>query len=338
MARALKDLSEGRGSIKYADNFTSTVSQNTNQVRSVAYLLQMDCFLQAEETNVAGAVESWQCLMNAFRSIGDEPIFTSQIVREAGRGTAVFTLERLLAQAELTDAQLQELQSRLRAEALDDILLWAIRAERAGWDSLFENWRAGKVSFATKEHSTWERWREDTRLIPSKTRIQLTQLQAMTQLVEVCKLPTDQQTAGMRKLLTSLDDLGAMPSPLIVPISPILFWAESFRRSQAHLRSADLALAGERYRLQHKRWPTAPAELVETGMLKEIPRDPFNGAPLRWLARKDGVIIYSVGPNGADDGGAIDRKDPRKSLDVGFQLWDPAARRQAPARALDEKR
>jgi hypothetical protein len=91
-----------------------------------------------------------------------------------------------------------------------------------------------------------------------------------------------------------------------------------------------VAVAAERYRRANGRWPEALAQLVP-GYLARVPADPFDGKPLRLRRRDDGVTVYSVGPDGKDDGGRIDRQraDPA-GIDLGFRLWDVAKRRQPP--------
>jgi hypothetical protein len=63
-----------------------------------------------------------------------------------------------------------------------------------------------------------------------------------------------------------------------------------------------------------------------------VPTDLYDGQPLRLRRLDDGLVIYSVGPDGKDDGGKLDRQNPvGPGMDLGFQLWDVAKRRQPPA-------
>jgi hypothetical protein len=90
-------------------------------------------------------------------------------------------------------------------------------------------------------------------------------------------------------------------------------------------------VAAERYRKEHGRWPENMAALVTAGLLKEVPTDPFDGQPLRWRRLPKGIVVYSVGPDGKDNGGNINRANPvAVGTDLGFQLWDVAHRRQPP--------
>ena len=104
--------------------------------------------------------------------------------------------------------------------------------------------------------------------------------------------------------------------------------ARNFNRTRAELRSAVVALAVQRFRQAEHRSPERADDLVPRYLPYFAPRpaDPFDGQPLRWRRLKDGLVIYSVGPDRQDDGGNLDRKNPdRPGSDLGFQLRDGAA-------------
>jgi hypothetical protein len=76
-------------------------------------------------------------------------------------------------------------------------------------------------------------------------------------------------------------------------------------------RASRIAVAVERYRRAHgEALPTALTDLVPA-YLAAIPEDPLTGKPLLYRIAEDAYTIYSVGPNGKDDGGSLLRKpDP----------------------------
>jgi len=129
---------------------------------------------------------------------------------------------------------------------------------------------------------------------------------------EVAVLPRDEAVLS-RLLLPTLERVGA-----------------ASRRYHAWLRCLGVAIAIERYRLANKgQWPDTLAQLTPK-FLPEVPLDPFDGEPLRYKTLSDGVVVYSVGPDEADDGGKIDRKHPIETgTDMGCRLWDVKHRRQA---------
>jgi hypothetical protein len=71
------------------------------------------------------------------------------------------------------------------------------------------------------------------------------------------------------------------------------------------------AIAIKRYQLKRGTLPTTLAELVPE-FKAAIPRDPVDGKPLRY--RKTGeatFTLYSIGPDGIDDGGSSESPTPR---------------------------
>jgi hypothetical protein len=73
-------------------------------------------------------------------------------------------------------------------------------------------------------------------------------------------------------------------------------------RAQTHCRIAVAVLALERYRLRHKRFPGSLNELVPE-FVSEVPIDYMDGKPLRYRLDGDQFVLWSIGPNGKDDGG-----------------------------------
>jgi len=111
-------------------------------------------------------------------------------------------------------------------------------------------------------------------------------------------------------------------------------------RTKAGLRCAIVAVALERYRRQHSRWPDSLNALVPECLLC-LPTDPYDGAPLRYRRLADRVVVYSVGLDGQDNGGNVGQTPVARGLiladlpstDIGFRLWDVKHRRQSPSPA-----
>ena len=60
--------------------------------------------------------------------------------------------------------------------------------------------------------------------------------------------------------------------------------------------------------------------------LDEVPIDYFDGRALRLKHAAEGLLVYSVGEDGADDGGDSITKKDRRPADLGFFLRDPEHR------------
>jgi hypothetical protein len=97
-----------------------------------------------------------------------------------------------------------------------------------------------------------------------------------------------------------------------------------------YLTCAAVAIAAERFRLQEEHWPENLEQLTPR-FLSVVPRDYFRPAPLSLRHVDDGLVIYSVGHDGKDHGGVLDRKGVAGyGSDIGFRLWNPDKRRQPP--------
>jgi hypothetical protein len=160
-------------------------------------------------------------------------------------------------------------------------------------------------------------------------------LRHRNELVAAARLPMEQQLERFQALKEKRNrndkrrhklSLGLPPLPR--DLSP---YFKIVLRVQAGLATAEAGLASERFRLAKERWPESLAELVKAGLLDAVPTDLYDGQPLRFVRRKDGVTIYAVGVDMQDNGGNINRESPEDpGTDVGFRLWDPEHRRQPP--------
>jgi hypothetical protein len=83
--------------------------------------------------------------------------------------------------------------------------------------------------------------------------------------------------------------------------------------AEARQRLTHLALAAHRYRLEHGDFPETVGEL-ETSGFAVLTHDPFTGELLQLVRRNGAVVLYSFGPNQADDGGAASEESGQGDL------------------------
>jgi hypothetical protein len=333
-ARKLKDMPNGRIPVTYSDDWISTLLPEHQEARTFADWLQHDAFDLAEDGKYDEALESCQALLSASGVFKEETFLISLLIRVALQSISVTAMERVLAQGEPSDETLQATQARLAKEINSSGWLQAIRGERAGAQFLFENIRSGKVTSTFRSINGARAldgvadWFVDT--FPSAmVNYYPEYLRHMTRCVEIAKLPI--QERGPRTKAWN-DDTDKSKNPVIRILAPAL--ANCHRaecRSQAWLRSAMVAMACERYRQKHERWPATLDLLVKEKLLDAVPLDPIHGQPLRYLKTNYGVVIYSIGIDGIDNQGNIDHdRVHQPGFDVGFRLWDLGLRRMPP--------
>jgi hypothetical protein len=334
-ARRLAQLPRARYDFSWKGDWIGKVVSVVQPVRTVTNLLQYDAMLRCQDGDLDGALVSCRAILNASRSLRDQPLLISLLVRLACHQVALATLNRILAQGQPSEEALSQLQRMLEEEEAEPLLLTAFRGERANADALLEAVIRGDVAAAQVYSPGYIPGS------PAADRLLSTVLggsvrgnrgallKYMNRVVEIAKLPEQEQYRELDQLLANLPRQTMFVRQMASSMTKV---GEATRRGQALLRSALVLVAAERYRLKHGRWPEALTDLVPD-YLRFVPADPYDGAPLRYRRLADGVVSYSVGLDGQDNGGTLDPSRPLSpGTDVGYRLWDIDRRRQpAPA-------
>jgi ABC-type transport system involved in multi-copper enzyme maturation permease subunit len=340
----LADMPEGRYTVNWRRDYIGTLLPHVDAQHRVRLLLWHDLMQRAEEGDPDGALADCRRLLNLGRSLGDEPIMVSQMVRNNAARGAVRGAERVLAQGEPGEAALADLQRRLAEEDAHPGLAIGLRGERPGLDGLMGLIQTGEfpwqevASWADEEDRTGNETTEA--LLFSVTpggekESRAAILRHISDLIAVTRLPEAEQGAAFAQADARRKQMPLL-ARLLAPRGSMV--SRRFREGRAELRCAVAALAAERYRRRHKRWPERLEELTPD-LLEKVPPDPFTGEPLRLRRLADGVVIYSVGDDRQDDGGDVDDRPAVKSKagkDVGFRLWDVSKRRQEAPAAVED--
>jgi hypothetical protein len=343
-ARKLADMPHGHFSTQDPSNWFSTPFVVFAQgARSVASLLEWDVRLLSQEDNADGALRSIQAILNTSRAIGDDPRDYAQLVRMAIRSVAVGSLERLLAQGEPSPQALAAFQQLLGMDEQENLLLHNIRGERAGFNQLGEAMQKGTLSpsklvAAASGGANLGQGEEMKAALllysPGNLKNQrATLVRSLTKAAEAAKLPAEQQRAQLDQIKAEVSGQGMLAGWRLLWVIKVL---EVNQRTLALMRCALVAVSVERYRRDHGNWPVALDVLVADGLLKQVPTDPYDGAPLRYQVRDDRVVIYSVARDLEDNGGTFDgRSGFTKGTDLGFTLWNVSHRRLLPLPAAE---
>jgi hypothetical protein len=307
--------------------------------RPVATLLRMQALLQSQDGRPDDALATARRVVVAGRSIGDEPAMIAQLVRVALHAVALRVIERALAQGEPSAEALARTERLLREDAEEPLLVYAYRGERDLQYRTIEFLKSGEGGNGGSFPDNLRRRVNQVRLAQAMRKYEPAMLRTMNEAVEIARREPEDQLEGLQRLDVAAKRTGAgvlaseyeLAQLLMPQLSKV---GAAFRRDRAILRGAIIALALERFRLAENHWPEELKELVPA-YLPAVPRDPFDGRAMRYRKLPDGVIVYSVGPDGKDNGGAMNRAKPTaEGTDLGFRLWDAAARRRPAAEAL----
>jgi hypothetical protein len=327
VARELADRPRGRYTVAWTKDQVGTLLPHLEQMRKVTRLLVLDARLRAVDGDMDGALRSCRAALNAARSVGDEPATVSQLTRVSCARSAVRALEQVLALGQASPKALEELQSAFAAEAEEPLELIAARCERVSYYQCLEVMRDGRLDRANYGMRTGPLGATGDNLLDKGKAgaCEAAYLRYSNEIVEIAKLPTEQQHERLKSLKPPKEELPALLEGLMRGGE----WqrmVHAFLGTKADLRCAAAALAVERYRLAKRQWPDGLAALVPD-YVAAVPADPYDGQPLRLRHMPDGLIIYSIGQDLADDGGKLDRNHPNApGTDVGFRLWNADAR------------
>jgi hypothetical protein len=331
-ARKLADMPRGRHRLVYERLVYETLLADQDGVRRIAHLLDCDAVRHDQDGDMENALISCRAILNTARSLGDEPIVLSQLLRAVCVMYACHAVERALAQGEPSSDGLTSMQRALDSEDVFLDFLVAARGERASLHATFDALESGDVPFS-KLKGARPSWTDHVFGWFSRDKFREAHpamLALMSRFVAIAQLPMHEQAAAESQLDQELRDVKESNPVAVLFIPAINKASEASRRKHAYLRCAIVALATERYRQERKKWPESLDQLC-LQFLPSVPLDPFDGQPLRYRRLDDGVMIYSVGHDGIDNGGNLDREHPNQpGADVGCRLWDVAKRRQPP--------
>jgi hypothetical protein len=349
MARRLADMPRGKHTLEIASNPLATLLLGQQEARTSAWLLQFDAWNLALDRDIKGAMRSSRGIINAARSLDDEPFYISLLIRIACVSIGTGSFERCLALGEATDADLVEAQQLLTLEEKHPTMLICVRGERALMHTVMDGLASGRIpsrqmfgaDLRDLPNATWR----DRFFGMSRSEIRrqhATMLEFMTRMVELSKLPTHEQRVEESKIDVEMDSMSRKNRLAALLLSSSTKMNQACRRKLGVVRSMQTLLACERYRLKHGKWPDKLDDLTPA-FLDRVPLDPVDGKPIRYKKLPDGVMVYVVGDDGIDNGGNLPRRGSSwggADIDVGYQLWDVSKRRQpappTPRRPEDE--
>jgi hypothetical protein len=317
--------------LRFTDNPLATLLPHADVVRSMLDYVAYDSRLAVLDGKPELGLQSVRAQLVLARSIGDEPILISQLIRMACARSATESALQTLAWGEPKEG-LAELQAEFREEADVPYLLYGLRGERGMMDRVFEGLESGKFSLRELESFGLGKPKMlDAAamhlyqgLLPGDRAMALNMY---TEYIAAAKLPPHERQAALARIPIPPrppESYRYIVTRLLLPAVD-KFCAANLR-TRADLLTASVALACERFRLTHGRWPDRLDEIPRE-ILPEVPLDPFTGEPVQYLRLADGIAVYTVGD---DDATALERRriagDPLAEIGRGWKLWDPPHR------------
>ena len=301
-----------------------------SRIKREAQEFQAESWVATERGDITTALGAIKDMARVAALQRDDPFLIGQLVRIACNSICLAEAERLLSRRSLAEPQLLELQGVVSTLSAMDGFHRAMIGERASGLAWFRNPnRFTGANSSTEGNDPINRSGSASGIFGLRLTVMERAAQALflESFEHVFTNAPPDSAARLQVVGKVMGNFGVKAKRFPPKIFsgtelPRLFLdAQRFCQLEAQREAALTALAVERYRLIHDwRMPEALTDLVPD-LLAGVPRDPFDGQPLRYNRLKDGYVVYSVGPDRIDHGG---REKPKKGgtsqFDVTFTV------------------
>lgn len=343
--RAASSRPRSRFNLRYEqDNPATILLPHLAKIKYLCQILQLRCSAQLARAHTGDALQDLDLLFYLADTSRDEPILISQLVRMAELQMA---LQPIAEGMRLwSESQLRQIQDHLsRLDFCADIER-SLQAERV----LFG---AGVIEYLRRSHHKMSVLDEFTAAMPAESSNHVWPFGALfvaapsgwfyleernySRAFDQYLIPVINATnhlitpqavveadAGIAKITT------ASPGKRILHhefLSPLLFpafskTAEKVAFAQTAVDTATIGCALERYRLATGQFPDSLEKLIPS-FISALPHDIFNGQRLSYRIAPGGhYVLYSIGWNGKDDGGAVHHnKSGEPNQQEGDWVW-----------------
>ena len=284
-------------------------------LQSATVVLCLRTLAELELGRAEDALADLQLGFRLMKAVESEPVLFSFLVRLSMLDTMLPTIWQGTAEHRWNDAQLATLDESLgKLDFLADSER-GFRAEAVWGAETYDSLKATrreKSLFIFGLIDFKGRWKTVFRWMPSGWFAQnkVLHVRQMRELTLMRARPAAEYVdlARWKALLAKMDaDTNAL-----TPYNFIVVWIGGYGEisvrtleTTAHIRLARTALALERHRLAHGEFPESLKALAPS-FIAAVPRDVIDGGELKYRRGADGgIVLYSLGWNGVDDGGSV---------------------------------
>ncbi|MGB8227191.1 MAG: hypothetical protein WCE45_10075 [Sedimentisphaerales bacterium] len=325
---------------KYESKNNDTMSvllPHLKEYRNIARILCWKACFSASGGNYRQGFENIITTYKLGKHIKTEPILIEQLVGIAIENLSAQNLRQILSKYNIDALELRNLQDELSAITQNETFRMNFKAERmCGYDAIQRTFTddvfgghlylkefgklMGEVSGAnsTQEQIFWassellhalfiQPGKNETLKATAEIYDYYDKLSVMT--------PFEQRSANINEKIQELANknmLLAMFCPGFDKIAGLAY------RNKAEIQAATIIIAIIRRKQENGTYPDKLEQLLDKGLLKEIPLDPYSDKPLVYKKSENGFTLYSVGSDFVDNGGkmGVDKKGKPNLWDI----------------------
>ena len=319
-----------RAGCRFALDFTQgqfMLLPHLSQLKKACLMLAGAALLHASEGNTRQAANDFAAAARVANSVAGEPLLISQLVRPGCWSVILKGLESTLSLFQFSEEDLELIQSSLAQAEIPDGIARGLAGERTMGLAIFIDPRIQNSFFTGGTGAAPPGSQRSLSSLGSRFGISVLKVSGLfrqdrdffldttSNMIAVAQMPfPDRLKAGQ---------VSTVPPSRLLLFSRMLLPALSRAVTRdadfcARVRTAQTALAVERYRQTHDDRLPERLEALMPQYLPQVPADPYNGQPMRLKRLARGFLIYSVGVNGVDDGGTVE--DPKAPKDTVFKI------------------
>jgi hypothetical protein len=280
------------------------------KLRSLARLLAAHAGVSAEDGRPGDAVADLEAVVGLARHCG-EPVLIGQLIQYACLSVGCQALGRVLEVSTLEEEQARHLARTLAELDLYGPFERALMTERTFGLWGFDLWRRDPQQLLSMVQGS----EDDRPFFPDRIGETVLRCAPINKMDEVFYLRYMAEKVALARQhrhipqpeLSSPEDNIPRYAVISHIITPVFSSAHNKRdETIARLGLAQWALALHVYHQQNGRYP---GELEEVDALLDwgLPSDPFSEQPFVYRREGNGYLLYSIGVNGRDDNGEVDR-------------------------------
>jgi hypothetical protein len=303
-------------------------------MKGCSQILRLHAIAELQNNETEKSLADVKLMLYLVNSMCSEPILISHLVRIAMATLALQPIYEGLAAHKWSDAQLAEMDSELRKLDFLADYEFAMRGERAFGMAELEYMRRSRnfqaLDYSENGSHTDPASHLAFRLAPSSffywNELSIAQMQQQWALpmVDLDKrlvspsLVEKYDSAATNELTRGWIYKNVFARMVFPALAKAV---EKFVHAQSSLDLARVAIALERFRLAHGKFPES-LDALAPQFTEKIPHDIINCEPLHYHRTDDGqFVLYSVGWNERDDGGKVVFRKNSESAEISQGDW-----------------
>ena len=285
------------------------------KMRRLARLMSVQAIVEAKRGNTQAALRDARCIFAISDHLKDEPMLMGFLVARAINVLGNRTVAHILEVAPISAERGRAFEASLPKTDWSAWFRRAMLGERAAGLSAFESARAQPSMLGGEVLSML--YSEDAPNSPG-TRLLLSPLGKLwapmlkldeVELLRLCEMRLRSVTpmsvpmppGDVEDFEKALRDTPTYALSATIMFPPVVRSRQYRDLIEVYSRQRQVVLALSAYRQAYARYPAKLSQAE--AMWGPLPRDLYSSQPMRYTSDGRTFVLYSVGPNGADDGG-----------------------------------